>query len=76
MFDKLDNCPDRLKAFCERYPNKPRDIWELQQGNLGNHGQSKGANWQHGTFYPPYLSSFSCVGFLARRKVLMAMGIQ
>jgi len=28
-FDKLDNCPDRVKAFRERYPNKPRDIREV-----------------------------------------------
>jgi len=29
MFNKLDNCPDRVKAFCERYPNKPQDIQEV-----------------------------------------------
>jgi len=29
MFDKPDNCPDKFKAFRERYPNKSRDIWEL-----------------------------------------------
>jgi len=28
-FNKLDNCPDRVKAFREYYPNKPQDIREL-----------------------------------------------
>jgi len=29
---------------------------------------------KHGTFYPPYLSSFACVGFLAIRKVFNGHG--
>jgi len=24
-FERLDNCPEKLKKYCEKFPNKPRN---------------------------------------------------